>query len=203
MFVDLIVGLEYNWDNLKDDMWGYNCYMKQMVNIGSVFLQNEWKNEKWSILLGGCLDKYNLINYVIFSFCVNFCFNFFEDINFCLSYLLGFCVLQVFDEDLYIENVGGMVLMIECVKNLKEEKFQSFSVLVDMYYCFGVFQVNFLVEGFYIRLLDVFVFENIGEWDGIFIKECCNGLGVKVLGLLMEGKMVYFFLFQLQVGVML
>ena len=64
---DLTAGLEYNRDNLKDDMWGYNRYTKQTVNIGSAFLQNEWKNEKWSILLGGRLDKHNLINHVIFS----------------------------------------------------------------------------------------------------------------------------------------
>ena len=56
MPADLTAGLEYNRDNLKDDMWGYNRYTKQTVNIGSAFLQNEWKNEKWSILLGGRLD---------------------------------------------------------------------------------------------------------------------------------------------------
>lgn len=57
-----------------------------------------------------------------------------------------------------------------------------------MYHRFGAFQVNFLVEGFYTRLSDVFVLENIGERDGILIKERRNGSGAKVLGLSMEGK---------------
>jgi hypothetical protein len=41
------------------------------VNIGSAFFQNEWKNEKWSILLGERLDKHNLIDNPIFSPRVN------------------------------------------------------------------------------------------------------------------------------------
>ena len=39
-------GLEYNFDELKDEMLGYNAYRgDQTVHIGSLFLQNEWKNE--------------------------------------------------------------------------------------------------------------------------------------------------------------
>ena len=179
MPADLTAGLEYNRDNLKDDMWGYNRYTKQTVNIGSAFLQNEWKNEKWSILLGGRLDKHNLINHVIFSPRANLRFNPSEDINLRLSYSSGFRAPQAFDEDLHIENVGGTVSMIERAKNLKEEKSQSFSASADMYHRFGAFQVNFLVEGFYTRLSDVFVLENIGERDGILIKERRNGSGAK------------------------
>jgi len=203
MPADLTAGLEYNRDNLKDDMWGYNHYTKQTVNIGSAFLQNEWKNEKWSILLGGRLDKHNLIDHVIFSPRANLRFNPSEDINLRLSYSSGFRAPQAFDEDLHIENVGGTVSMIERAKNLKEEKSQSFSASADMYHRFGAFQVNFLVEGFYTRLSDVFVLENIGERDGILIKERRNGSGAKVLGLSMEGKMAYLSLFQLQAGVTL
>ena len=117
---------------------------------------------------------------------------------FASSYSSGFRAPQAFDEDLHIENVGGTVSMIERAKNLKEEKSQSFSASADMYHRFGAFQVNFLVEGFYTRLSDVFVLENIGERDGILIKERRNGSGAKVLGLSMEGKMAYLSLFQLQ-----
>ncbi len=70
-------------------MWGYNRYTKQTVNIGSAFLQNEWKNEKWSILLGGRLDKHNLINHVIFSPRANLRFNPSEDINLRLELFVG------------------------------------------------------------------------------------------------------------------
>ena len=36
MPADFTGGLEYNQDNLTDDMWGYNRYTKQEVRIASV-----------------------------------------------------------------------------------------------------------------------------------------------------------------------
>ena len=47
-------------------MWGYNRYTKQEVRIASAFFQNEWKNKQWSFLLGGRLDKHNMVDHVIF-----------------------------------------------------------------------------------------------------------------------------------------
>ena len=66
--------------------------------------------------------------------------------------------------------------MIERAKNLKEEKSQSFSASADMYHRFGVFQTNFLIEGFYTRLTDVFVLgEPYDRGDGILVKTRSNG----------------------------
>ena len=79
-------GLEYNFDELKDEMLGYNRIVDQTVHIGSLFLQNEWKNEKWSFLIGGRFDKHNLIDHLIFSPRANVRFNPTEDINLRLSY---------------------------------------------------------------------------------------------------------------------
>lgn len=45
MPADLTAGLEYNRDNLKDDMWGYNRYTKQTVNIGSAFCRMNGKRK--------------------------------------------------------------------------------------------------------------------------------------------------------------
>lgn len=59
-------GLEYNYDDLQDEMLGYNRTIEQTVHIGSAFFQNEWKNARWSFLLGARLDKHNLIDHVIF-----------------------------------------------------------------------------------------------------------------------------------------
>ena len=61
MPADLTVGLEYNEDYLRDNMWGYNRTTDQTVRIASAYAQNEWKNEHWGILVGGRLDKHNLI----------------------------------------------------------------------------------------------------------------------------------------------
>lgn len=200
----LTTGIEYNRDDLKDNMWGYNRHIRQIVNMGSVFLQNEWKNEKWGILVGARLDKHNMIDHAIISPRANLRYNPTENINIRLSYSTGFRAPQAFDEDLHIESVGGTVSMIEHDPNLKEENSQSFSASADIYHRFGAFQTNFLVEGFYTRLSDVFVLNKIGENnDGIVIKERTNGSGAKVMGLTLEGKLAYLSLFQLQAGLTL
>jgi outer membrane receptor for ferrienterochelin and colicins len=200
----LTAGVEYNRDELKDNMWGYNRYTRQIVNIGSAFLQNEWKDEKWGILVGARLDKHNMINRVIVSPRANLRYNPTAYINLRLSYSSGFRAPQAFDEDLHIEAVGGTVSMIERDPDLKEERSHSFSASADMYHRFGDLQANFLVEGFYTRLSDVFVMNKIGEnEDGVIIRERTNGSGAKVMGLTLDGKLACLSLWQLQAGLTL
>lgn len=200
---DLTVGIEFNQDKLKDNMWGYNRQVNQTVKIGSAFLQNEWKNDKWGILIGGRLDKHNLIDNIIFSPRANLRFNPTEDINFRLSYSSGFRAPQAFDEDLHIENVGGSVAMIQLSDNLKEERSQSFSASADVYQRLGDFQVNFLVEGFFTKLNDVFALTDAEEENGILTRVRYNAPGARVMGLTLEGKLAYRNLFQLQAGLTL
>lgn len=200
---DLTVGIEFNQDKLKDNMWGYNRQVNQTVKIGSAFLQNEWKNDKWGILIGGRLDKHNLIDNIIFSPRANLRFNPTEDINFRLSYSSGFRAPQAFDEDLHIENVGGSVAMIQLSDNLKEERSQSFSASADVYQRLGDFQVNFLVEGFFTKLNDVFALTDAEEENGILTRVRYNAPGARVMGLTLEGKLTYRNLFQFQAGLTL
>ncbi|WP_195372414.1 MULTISPECIES: TonB-dependent receptor [Parabacteroides] len=199
---DLTAGLEYNYDHLKDEMIGYNRYTNQKVHIESLFLQNEWKNKRWSFLVGARMDKHNMIDNVVFSPRANVRFNPTEDINIRASYSSGFRAPQAFDEDMHISAVGGEIAMIRRAKDLKEEKSQSLSTSVDFYHRFknGI-QVNFLVEGFYTSLNDVFVLEDIGKDEqGNIIKERRNGSGAKVMGLTLEGKSILSSWLSLQAG---
>lgn len=199
---DLTAGLEYNYDHLKDEMIGYNRYTNQKVHIESLFLQNEWKNKRWSFLVGARMDKHNMIDNVVFSPRANVRFNPTEDINIRASYSSGFRAPQAFDEDMHISAVGGEIAIIRRAKDLKEEKSQSLSTSVDFYHRFknGI-QVNFLVEGFYTSLNDVFVLEEIGKDEqGNIIKERRNGSGAKVMGLTLEGKSVLSSWLSLQAG---
>ena len=202
---ELTAGLEYNYDRLKDETVGYNRFIDQTIHIESAFLQNEWKNKKWSFLIGGRLDKHNLIDHVIFSPRANIRFNPTEDIHIRASYSSGFRAPQAFDEDMHISAVGGEIAMIQRVKDLKEEKSQSLSTSVDFYHRFknGI-QTNFLIEGFYTSLSDVFVLEDIGKDEqGNIIKERRNGSGAKVMGLTLEGKSVLSSWLSLQAGITL
>ena len=197
----LTSGIEYSHNNLEDNMWGYSRYTKQIVNIGSVFLQNEWKNDKWGILIGGRLDKHNMIDHLIVSPRANVRYNPTENINLRLSYSSGFRAPQAFDEDLHIESVGGNVSMIERAPDLKEEKSHSLSASADLYKRFGAYQANFLIEGFFTKLSDVFVLEDLGlNPEGILIRQRRNGSGAKVMGITLEAKLAYLSLWQFQAG---
>lgn len=193
-------GLEYNYDDLNDEMLGYGRTIHQTVHIGSAFLQNEWKNEKWSFLVGGRFDKHNLIDHVIFSPRANIRYNPEKDVNIRLSYSSGFRAPQAFDEDLHITAVGGKVAIIQIDPDLKEENSQSLSASVDYYRRFGAVQTNFLVEGFYTDLRNVFVLDQIEEDEhGNIQMERRNGKGARVMGINLEAKLAYSWL-QVQAG---
>ena len=198
---DLTVGLEYNEDYLRDNMWGYDRVTRQTVRIVSAYAQNEWKNEKWGILVGGRLDRHNLIEGVIFSPRANLRYNPTENINLRASYSYGFRAPQAFDEDLHIDNVGGTVSMIRLAEDLRVEKSQSVSLSADMYHSWGDWQGNVLVEGFYTDLDDVFALRELGFENGILIKERHNESGARVFGGNLEGKVAYRDIIQVQLGV--
>lgn len=203
MPADLTAGIEYNYDKLRDEMKGYHRTTRQEVHIESAFLQNEWKNERWSFLVGGRLDKHNLIDHVIFSPRANVRFNPTPNINLRASYSSGFRAPQTYDEDLHVAAVGGEGTIIQQASNLKEEKSHSVSLSADMYRRFGPFQCNLLLEGFYTRLNHVFVLEEIGfdQTHNATVKERRNGAGAQVAGVTVEGKVAYLSLVQLQAGV--
>ncbi len=199
---DLTVGMEYNEDYLRDNMWGYDRVTDQTVRILSAYAQNEWKNERWGILLGGRLDKHSLMERLIFSPCANLRYNPSENINFRASYSYGFRAPQAFDEDLHIDNVGGTVSMIRLADDLRVEKSQSVSISADMYHSWGDWQGNFLVEGFFTDLADVFALKELGlNEEGILIKERHNESGARVFGGNLEGKIAWRNRFQMQLGV--
>lgn len=202
---DLTLGAEYSYDGIKDVILGYDRNFKQDVRIGSFFFQNEWKNKQWSFLLGGRLDKHNLVEHVIFSPRANLRFNPTENVNLRITYAGGFRAPQAFDEDLHVGVVGGERLVTVLAKNLKEERSNSFSVSADLYHKFGNVQTNLLIEGFYTDLNNVFALRQLDQPDaqGNTVQERYNAYGAKVLGLNIEGKAMFTRWFSLQAGLTL
>ena len=202
MPADLTLGAEYTYDALKDHALGYDVITRQTVRTGSLFLQNEWKNEHWGILLGGRFDKHNLINHLIFSPRVNLRFNATRNVHLRLTYAGGFRAPQTFDEDLHTSMAGGERIKTYLAKDLKEERSNSLSFSADMYYNFGNVQTNFLVEAFYTHLNNVFAQRVLKERDenGIRILERFNAHQATVWGMNAEGKAVFSKWFSLQSG---
>lgn len=176
--------------------------LHQIINVWSAYAQNEWKNDKWSFLIGGRVDKNSIMDKAVFSPRANVRYNPTADVNLRLSYAEGFRAPQAFDEDLHISNVGGARVSIVRDPNLKEERSRSVNGSVDWYHYFGDFQVNMLLEGFYTKLSDPFVLSApVESENGSLVQTRSNGSGAKVYGSTLEGKIVWRNKVQIQAGI--
>lgn len=190
MPAQLTVGVEYSDNDLNDTMLGYNRTVEQRSIAYGGYLQNEWKNEKLSLLIGGRLDKHNKVNNPIFSPRVNVRYTPVEQVGLRVSYSSGYRAPQAYEEDLHVAAVGGEVAIITIDPNLKPEYSKSVSGSVDLYQSFGVVEANLLVEGFYTDLKDVFTLhENGHDSEGNLILERRNSSGAKIKGVNFELKM--------------
>jgi outer membrane receptor for ferrienterochelin and colicins len=196
MPADLTAGLEYMGSHL-DDRSGYRVLaISQRSRTASAFLQNEWKTEIWSFLLGGRLDKHNLVKDAIFSPRLNLRYNPRETINFRLTYSGGFRAPQLFDEDLHVDIAGGKQVVRRLSENLKEERSKSVSGSVDLYHQSGRVLFNLLAEGFYTSLDRPFT--GVKRGDEILIENAA--FGAMVYGLNLEGRATVGTIFDLQAG---
>ena len=199
-------GLEYQNNSLHDVMTGYHRDMQQDVRIASAFVQNEWKMNVLTMLVGARLDKHNLIDKLIFSPRVNLLYKPTEDFQARLTYSTGFRAPQAYDEDLHVTAVGGEGVQIKLADNLREERSNSFSLSADLYRRFGdAIQANLLIEGFYTKLSHVFALRQLEEKDanGNSVQERYNAYGAKVYGINLEGKVAFDRLLQVQAGLTL
>lgn len=162
---DLTAGIEYNMNHLNDKMLGYSRLLDQTSRTFGGFLQNEWKSEKFNLLVGARIDKNNLMDDVVLSPRANIRYTPVKNVILRTSYSSGYRAPQAYDEDLHVEAVGGVVKLIELDPDLKPEYSNSFSTSVDLYHRFGRLQANLLMEGFYTRLKDIFFLEDNGYDD--------------------------------------
>lgn len=197
MPADLTVGGEYLGSEL-DDISGYRTEsISQETNTLSGFLQNEWKTDIWSFLVGGRLDKHNLVDNAIFSPRINMRYNPTENINFRLTYSAGFRAPQIFDENLHVDIAGGEQIIRTLSKDLKEEQSNSISGSVDLYHQIDNNRLlNLLIEGFYTKLNNPFT--EVRRGNEIIVENA--GFGAMVYGLNLEGRAVLNNKLDLQAG---
>lgn len=186
---ELTVGAEYTNNFLNDKMLGYNRTIEQSSISYGAFLQNEWKSEKFSFLLGARLDKHNKVSRPIFSPRANVRYTPIDAIGLRLSYSSGYRAPQAYEEDLHVAAVGGEVAIITLDPNLRPEYSQSVSGSVDLYHKFGGVEANLLIEGFYTDLNDVFTLvENGHDSQGNLMLERQNASGAVIKGINFEAK---------------
>lgn len=180
-------GVEYNNNSLHDIMTGYDRDMKQDVRIASAFVQNEWKINRLTMLVGARLDKHNLIDDLIFSPRINFLYKPSDALQARLTWSTGFRAPQAYDEDLHLTAVGGENVQTILADGLKEERSNSFSGSIDYTTHFGHWQANLLAEAFYTDLSNVFIIESITS----AIQERRNGDGARVYGVNLDAKIAH------------
>lgn len=175
-------------------------HIEQKIMNYSQLAQIEWKNDAWSLLFGARVDEHSVVRKPIISPRATLRFNPTRNINFRASYAKGFRAPQLFDEDLHVSIINGESQRIINSKDLIPENSHAFSLSADFYHRWGEVQVNFLIDGFYTRLKDVFVtHEQPSLGDGIIRYLRSNGAGSNIAGANLEAKLAYRWL-QLQTG---
>ena len=194
-------GFELTRNSLLDKMLGYDREIDQRVNIFGAYLQNEWKSENINFVIGGRLDKHNLLDKAVFSPRSSVRYSPVDWLGLRASYSAGYRAPQVYNEDLHVTAVGGEVALIELAAGLKPEYSNSFSISADIYKTFGDIQANLLFEGFYTDLNDVFSLVEQGrdaQNNLILLRE--NASGATVKGINIEGIVGILNLFEFQAG---
>ncbi len=205
----LLLGLEYNYDALKDNMpirsWEPDATGKaplhpgvdQRIHVLSQLGQIEWTSDQWTLLLGARLDEHSAVRSKnggirpIFSPRATLRYNPVSNINLRASYAKGFRAPQVFDEDLHVAVVNGESKRVNNNPELRPEYSHSFSLSSDMYFSGDHVQSNLLVEGFYTKLIGAFNTEFVETKNGFNVYERVNGSNATVMGVNIEGKVVF------------
>lgn len=201
MNADLSAGAEYSYNQLRDQILGYDRNTLQRVHLGGGYVQNEWKNKQWSILVGGRLEQHSLLDKPVFSPRANIRYTPIEPIILRLSYASGYRAPQIYEEDLHVGAVGGEVSLISLDENLKPEYSHSISGSIDMYKRFGKWDLNFTLEGFFTQLNDVFTLvENGHDAQGNLLLTRTNASGARVAGMNIEAKVGFGHLLTFQAG---
>ena len=201
MNADLSAGAEYSYNQLRDQILGYDRNTLQRVHLGGGYVQNEWKNKQWSILVGGRLEQHSLLDKPVFSPRANIRYTPIEPIILRLSYASGYRAPQIYEEDLHVGAVGGEVSLISLDENLKPEYSHSISGSIDMYKRFGKWDLNLTLEGFFTQLNDVFTLvENGHDAQGNLLLTRTNASGARVAGMNIEAKVGFGHLLTFQAG---
>ncbi|MCQ2325646.1 MAG: TonB-dependent receptor, partial [Paludibacteraceae bacterium] len=201
MPADLSAGVEYSFNQLNDRILGYNRDLWQTIHLYGGYVQNEWKNTQWSVLIGGRLEKHSLLKKPIFTPRASVRYTPINDLILRVGYAGGYRAPQTYDEDLHVGAVGGEVHLISLDPNLKEERSHSVTLSVDWYKSVDKWDFNLTAEGFFTQLNNVFALREDGhDEQGNLLLTRVNASGARVAGLNVEGKVGYGKFFTLQMG---
>lgn len=200
---NFILGGEFNLNDTKDVIQGYNRLIDQQVSNYGVYAQYNHKfADRLTALVGMRLDHvvvdgiYEVqdisrtvdLDQTALSPRLTLAYDIDKNHKIRAGYARGFRAPQAFNEDLHISSVGGEQLFVILSEELDTEYSDAFTLSYDWDYSKNLTQLEFLVEGFYTRLQNPFTQVSTGETlDGnAIIEEVRNGEGAEVYGVNLE-----------------
>lgn len=199
---ELTIGVEHTYDRLKDRLLTDTNTLDQSTSVLSAYLQNEWKDSFWNILVGLRADRHSMLDNPVFSPRLNLRYAPNEHLVFRAGYSSGFRAPQVYDEDLHVGAVNGELYKITNADNLRQERSHSLNASADLCFHLGDFEGDLLVEGFYTRIDDAFVNELLYDdtASGYRHYERRNSDGAEVRGVNLNVNLIFNANLQMQVG---
>lgn len=185
---EFTIGIEHTLDHMQDHTFDSPDTLQQNIGILSTYLQNEWKDSRWSILVGARMDKHTMVDAPVVSPRLNLRYAPSDHLTFRAGYASGFRAPQVYDEDLHVGAVNGELYKITNAPGLRMERSHSLTGSADYCIHLGTLEADLLVEGFYTRINDAFVNELLFDdtTSGFMHYERRNADGAEVMGINIE-----------------
>lgn len=198
----LTAGIEYQYDDILDEILSYNYKIDQTTKNIGLFVQSDWEAFRgFNLLLGARADKHNMVDKIIINPRVSALYKIGKETQIRASWASGFRAPQAFDTDMHIAFAGGGISRIRLAEGLKPERSNSYSLSVNYDKAQELYIWGFTLEGFYTNLNKAFALEEVGsdEFGDIFEKR--NSTGSSVKGITLELRGNYNAKVQLETGV--
>ena len=202
--LQLSAGIEQQFNDVTDEMPGYERKIHQTVSTLGSYLQLEWDpTERWCLVLGSRLDQLNIQgNYLFQEEAIpnrlsrpvwvprlSALYRIHRQWRLRASYAEGYRSPQAFNEDLHIETVGGAARLIRLDPQLEMERSRSYLASIQFNRSKNQRQLSLVVEGFHTQLLNPFILGEAEELpNGLSQITKRNGSGAFVQGVNAELK---------------
>ncbi|WP_108823184.1 TonB-dependent receptor [Dysgonomonas sp. Marseille-P4361] len=181
----LTFGLSQDYTNLEDSI--HNRSIKQKISVSSLYIQNEWRDDNLSFIVGLRGDKHNKLKNINIIPRSSIRYRIGENMNLRAAYSMGYRAPEIIAADLDIPVIDGKATLTELGKGLKRELSNSINGGIDYSFYNENIYSYFLIEGFYTRINRAFITEESGEDSyGNIIMTRKNGKGAYVYGINLE-----------------
>lgn len=197
----LTFGVEYVYDDVFDTIPSYFYEIDQTTRNFGMFAQSDWLvTEGMTVLAGLRADKHNMVDRMIVSPRLSLLYKYKTNTQLRLTWGTGFRAPQAFDSDMHIEFSGGGISRTLLASDLHEERSNSLSGSINFDKPSENWVAGFTLEGFYTKLYDAFVLEEMGSDHLGIIYEKRNSSGSTVQGGTLELRGNYRRKVQLETG---